>query len=105
MKSIFCVLALCVALPAQAALNIFACTPEWAALAKELAGEQAGIYAATTALQDAHRVEARPSIIARARRAQLVVCTGAELESGWLPLVQAQSGNAAIQAGQPGYFE
>jgi zinc/manganese transport system substrate-binding protein len=105
MKSIFCVLALCLALPAHAALNIFACTPEWAALAKELAGEQASLYAATTALQDAHRIEARPSLIARARRAQLVICTGAELESGWLPLVQAQSGNAAIQAGQPGYFE
>jgi len=34
-----------------------------------------------------------------------VVCTGAELEIGWMPLVQRQSGNARIQAGQPGYFE
>src|SRR6187455_167609 len=93
------------ALPAQAALNIFACTPEWGALAKELGGDKATVYVATTALQDPHRIEARPSLIARARGADLLVCTGAELETGWLPLVQSQSGNAKIQVGRPGYFE
>jgi zinc/manganese transport system substrate-binding protein len=85
-------------------LNIFACEPEWGALAKELAPE-AKVYVATTALQDPHRIEARPSLIARARSAHLVVCTGAELEAGWLPQVLAQSGNAGIQPGRPGYFE
>jgi zinc/manganese transport system substrate-binding protein len=94
-----------VAQPALAALNIFACEPEWGALAKELAGEKASIYVATTALQDPHRIEARPSLIARARSADLAVCTGAELEVGWLPLVQTQSGNPKIQTGQPGHFE
>jgi zinc/manganese transport system substrate-binding protein len=94
-----------VAVPAVAALNIFACEPEWGALAKELGGDKASIYVATNALQDPHRIEARPSLIARARTADLVVCTGAELEIGWMPLVQTQSGNSRIQAGQPGYFE
>lgn len=88
-----------------AALSIFACEPEWGALAKELAGDKASVYVATTALQDPHRIEARPSLIARARSADLLICTGAELESGWLPLVQTQSANARIQAGRPGYFE
>jgi zinc/manganese transport system substrate-binding protein len=60
---------------------------------------------ATTARQDPHRIEARPSLIARARNADLAVCTGAELEAGWLPLVIAQSANPKIQNGQPGYFE
>ncbi|MGH8741749.1 MAG: metal ABC transporter substrate-binding protein, partial [Burkholderiales bacterium] len=32
-------------------------------------------------------------------------CNGAELEIGWLPLVQSQSGNPRIRTGQPGYFE
>jgi len=98
-------LMLAVGAPAAAALNIFACEPEWGALARELGGDEASIYVATTALQDPHRIEARPSLIARARTADLVVCTGAELEIGWMPLVQRQSGNARIQAGQPGYFE
>lgn len=94
-----------VALPSSAALNIFACTPEWGSLAAELGGDKANVYNATSALQDPHRIEARPSLIARARSTDLVVCTGAELEIGWLPLVQAQSGNPKIQAGRPGYFE
>jgi len=98
-------LMLAVGAPTAAALNIFACEPEWGALARELGGDKASIYVATTALQDPHRIEARPSLIARARTADLVVCTGAELEIGWMPLVQTQSGNARIQAGQPGYFE
>lgn len=87
------------------ALAVFACTPEWGALVHELGGERAEVYVATTALQDPHRIEARPSLIARARRADLVVCNGAELEAGWLPQVLAQSGNARVQPGQPGYFE
>jgi zinc/manganese transport system substrate-binding protein len=88
-----------------AALNVFACTPEWGSLAQELGGDRASVYTATTALQDPHRIEARPSLIARARSADLMVCTGAELEVGWVPLLQTQSGNARIQAGRPGYFE
>ena len=105
LKHPLAVLLLATAMPATAALNIFACEPEWGALARELGGDKASIYVATTALQDPHRIEARPSLIARARTADLVVCTGAELEIGWMPLVQRQSGNARIQAGQPGYFE
>lgn len=92
-------------LPAWAALNIFACEPEWAALAQELAGDEASIYAATNALQDPHHVEARPSLIAKARRAQLVVCTGAELETGWLPVILRESANPDIAEGTPGHFE
>jgi zinc/manganese transport system substrate-binding protein len=93
------------AMPASAALNIFACEPEWAALAHELAERKADIYSATTALQDPHHVQARPSLIAHARRAQLVVCTGAELEIGWLPVILRESGNPAIAPGKPGNFE
>jgi zinc/manganese transport system substrate-binding protein len=102
---LFALAAWLAAAPAPAALNIFACEPEWGALAKELAGPRGNLYVATTGLQDPHRIEARPSLIARARSADLVVCTGAELEIGWMPLVQSQSGNAKIQRGTPGYFE
>jgi len=93
------------AAPGQAALRVLACEPEWAALTRELAGDLAEVDAATTALQDPHRIEARPSLLAKARRADLLVCTGAELEAGWLPLLQREAGNGRIQPGQPGYFE
>lgn len=99
-------LLLCVACaPAWAGLEVFACTPDWGAPARELGGDRTSVYTATTALQDPHRIEARPSLIARARRADLVVCTGADLEIGWLPLALSQSGNPKIQSGQRGYFE
>ena len=91
-------------LPAQAALRVFACEPEWAALAQELGGALVEVSSATTALQDPHQIQARPSLIARARNADLVACTGAELETGWLPLLLQQSGNAKVQPGQPGNF-
>ncbi len=93
------------ATPALAVLNVFATVPEWGALSSELGGDKVKVYTATNALQDPHHVEAKPSLIARARNADLVVATGAELEIGWLPLVLLQAGNSKVQAGKPGYFE
>lgn len=89
---------------AQAAVNVFACEPEWAALAAELGGNRLEIYSATTARQDPHHIQARPALIAKARKADLLICTGAELETGWLPLLLRKAGNARIQPGQPGHF-
>ena len=94
-----------VASPAVAALNIFACESEWAALAQELGGDKLSVYSATTALQDVHKVEARPSLIARVRAADLLICSGSELELGWLPMLLRQSGNDRIQPGSPGFIE
>ena len=91
-------------LPAHATLRVFACEPEWGALAQELGGNLVEISVATSALQDPHQIQAKPSLIARARNADLVVCTGAELEIGWLPVLLQQSGNAKVQVGQPGNF-
>ena len=93
------------AVPASANLNVFATVPEWGALTQELGGDKVSVYVATNAMQDPHHVEAKPSLIARARNADLVVATGAELEIGWLPLVTQQAGNPKVQAGKPGYFE
>jgi len=87
-----------------AALNVFVCEPEWGSLVEELAGDNADITVATTAFQDPHRLQARPSLIAAVRRTDLIVCTGADLEVGWLPLLLRRAGNAKIQAGNPGYF-
>jgi len=93
------------AAPAHAALKVLATTSDWGALTTELGGERVDVYVATTALQDVHRVEARPSLVARARTADLVVATGAEVEIGWLPVLIQESGNSRIRPGSPGYFE
>lgn len=103
-KIIISFLLIIVSSPTIADLNIFACEPEWAALSQELGGDKLTVFSATTGLQDPHYIQARPSLIAKARRADLLVCTGAELESSWLPLLQRKAGNAAIQNGAAGYF-
>lgn len=109
MKKLFACAALLVAAafasPASANLNVFACEPEWGALATEIGGAHVNVYTATVGGQDPHQVQARPSLIARARSANISVCTGAELEVGWLPLIVQQSGNNRIAQGQPGAFE
>jgi zinc/manganese transport system substrate-binding protein len=104
-RSLTILLALSCAPAASAAINVFACEPEWAALAKELGGTDVTVFAATTALQDPHQIQARPSLIARLREADLLVCTGAELEVGWLPVLLRQAANPRVQPGEPGYFE
>jgi len=104
MKRLIAVL-LAVWLPMSAnALNVFSCEPEWAALVQEVAGDNVTITQATTAFQDPHMLQARPSLIAGARSADLLICTGADLEIGWLPLLLRRSGNPGIQPGSPGYF-
>ncbi|MCF7453362.1 zinc ABC transporter substrate-binding protein [Vibrio diabolicus] len=80
------------------ALNIFVCEPEWKAFLESHA-PNATIYSATTAKQDPHYVQARPSLIAKMRQADMAMCSGAELEVGWLPMLQNRSGNSAVQNG------
>ncbi len=89
---------------ASARLKVFACEPEWAALASELGGANIKAFAATHGRQDPHYIQARPSLIAKLRNADLLVCTGADLEIGWLPVLLRKAGNKAILPGQPGYF-
>jgi zinc/manganese transport system substrate-binding protein len=93
------------ATPAHANLSVFACEPEWGALSSEVGGDKVSIYNATTGAQDPHQIQARPSLIAKARSADITVCDGAELEIGWLPMILQQAGNAKIAVGQPGAFD
>jgi len=102
--TIILVLALLPAL-AQADLRIFACEPEWQALAEEIGGESVEAYSATNALQDPHYIQARPSLIAQVRKADIVICSGAQLEIGWLPMLLQKANNRNVMPGKPGYFE
>ncbi len=90
-------------LTVQAEVNIFACEPEWAALAEEIGGDKVEAFAATHAKQDPHHIRARPSLIAKARHADLILCSGAGLEVGWLPILLQKAG-ADVQPGSAGYL-
>ena len=90
--------------PAMAEIRVFACEPEWAALAEAVGGDDVIVYSATHGAQDAHHVRARPSLIAQVRRADVLFCSGAELESGWLPVLMQRGARRIIQPGQPGHI-
>jgi zinc/manganese transport system substrate-binding protein len=87
------------------AFNVFTCEPEWAALVEEIGGDNVKTFSATTPFQDPHFIQARPSLIARVRRADLIICTGANLEIGWLPVLLRQAGNASVNVGTDGFIE
>lgn len=105
MRRILLALLLTVPVAATAEVRVFACEPEWAALAAELGGDLVETYSATTALQDPHYIQARPSLIARLRGADLLVCSGAELEIGWLPALLQKANNRKVLPGSDGYLE
>jgi zinc/manganese transport system substrate-binding protein len=104
MKLMLALLACLAGGAAHAAVNVFACEPEWGSLATEIGGDKVSVFSATTGLQDPHRIEARPSLIARMRTANLMICSGADLEVGWLPVLLQSAGNNKIQPGQAGYL-
>ncbi len=92
-------------LVSKADLNIFACEPEWAAIAQEIGGDKVKANSATNALQDPHYIQARPSLIAKIRAADLIVCSGAQLEIGWLPMLLRKGNNPGVMPGNPGFLE
>ena len=92
-------------LTAYAELRIFACEPEWSALAEELGGDLVEASSATHALQDPHYVQARPSLISKVRNADLVICSGAQLEIGWLPMLLGKANNSQVLPGKDGFME
>lgn len=82
---------------AFAKVNIFACEPEWAALAQEIGGDMVDVTSATNARQDVHHLRAKPGLLAAMRKADLVFCTGASLEIGWLPILLKKAGGPDVQ--------
>jgi zinc/manganese transport system substrate-binding protein len=99
------VISLLLPLTATAQLRVFACEPEWSALAEEIGGSLVKAGSATHALQDPHYVEARPSLISQVRKADLVICSGAQLEIGWLPMLLTKANNPRVLPGKPGFIE
>jgi len=101
---VFCIALVIGVRPAWPDVNVFACEPEWAALAEDLGGDKVSTFTATNARQDPHHIRARPSLIARVRRADMIFCSGAGLEAGWLPVLLQRGARAMTQPGKPGYL-
>ncbi len=104
-NTIISILLLLTPLAVRADLNILSCEPEWGVLAKEIGGTLVNTSSATNALQDPHYIQARPSLISKVRKADLIVCSGAQLEIGWLPMLLKKGNNPAVMPGTHGFME
>lgn len=89
---------------AQARINVFACEPEWKYIADKIGGSDVRTFSATTSKQNPHYISAKPSLIAKMRRADIVFCSGSDLETGWLPVLLKSAGKKQVQVGNKGYF-
>lgn len=91
--------------PAQAKLRVVATVPDLAAIARAVAGPRAEVFALTLPTQDPHYVDARPHLVLKLNRADLLLLVGLELEVGWLPVLLTGARNAKIQQGNDGYLD
>lgn len=103
MKKLLILLITLFPISAFANVNIFACEPEWESLAKEIGKDKVKVKTATSAFADPHHIRARPSLIAAMRQSDLVICSGSELEIGWLPIL-LEKAKTSVQPGQVGYL-
>jgi len=97
--------ALLIAAGGEAAVNVVATTSSMGMLARTVGGDRVRVTVLAPPDRDAHYLQAKPSMILAARRADLIVAVGAELEIGWLPAVLQSAANSRILPGQPGYLE
>jgi zinc/manganese transport system substrate-binding protein len=93
------------AVTAQATVEVVATTSTMGMLTRTVGGDAVSVQVLAPPDRDAHYLQARPSMMAALRRADLVVAVGAELEVGWLPAALQGAANPALNPGQIGYFE
>ena len=98
----FCILML--ASPAFAAVKVVATLPWIGSLAKEIGKDNVTVTTLVKVSQDPHSIEAKPSMIAAARRADIFMYNGLDLEIGYLPILMESSKNPKIHPGNVGNF-
>lgn len=90
---------------AQAKLTVVTTTADLSSLARAVGGTHVEVTSLTRGTQDAHFVEAKPSMIRQLARADLFLVVGADLEIGWLQPLLETARNARVQPGTPGYLD
>ena len=99
---------LLLASPTRAAdgpLNVLTTTTDLAELVRTIGGDRVVVESLCSGPEDPHFLDARPSFIRMAGRADLLVFVGMELEVGYLPLMLRDGSNPRIRPGTPGYLD
>jgi zinc/manganese transport system substrate-binding protein len=100
-------IAFTLALPsaAHARVQIVTTVPDLAALAREVGGDKVSITALSLPTQDPHFVDAKPSLVLKLNKADLLIAVGLDLEIGWLPVLQNGARNPKVATSGKGYLE
>ena len=88
----------------QAKLNIITTTTNLKDLVDRIGKEKVKVASLAKGTQDPHYLEARPSYMLKASRADLLISIGLELEIGWLPLIIRGARNPKIRKGASGHL-
>jgi zinc/manganese transport system substrate-binding protein len=98
-------LSLVLASPALAEIRIVATLPWIGSLAREIGRDRVTVTVLAKPNQDAHYLEAKPSMILAARKADIIMYNGLDLEVGYLPLIIELSKNPKLMPGKTGNFD
>lgn len=104
-KVLFGLLLLGFSLTSQAALKVVTTTQDLAAIAEVVGGDQVQVESLTLGTRDPHFATAKPSMIRKVYRADLLLVIGADLEIGWLPPLLQSARNSQVLPGNPGYLD
>jgi zinc/manganese transport system substrate-binding protein len=83
-------------------LNVITTLPSLASIIKSIGGDLVEVKSLTKGSQDAHFIEAKPSLMFILNKADLLIYSGLELEIGWLPLLIQGARNSKVAAGSRG---
>ena len=104
-KISFWLLLMMISVNSHATLRIVTTTQDLAAIAVAVGGEQVKVQSLTQGTRDPHFATAKPSMIRKVFRADLLLVIGADMEIGWLPPLLQSARNAQVQPGNPGYLD
>lgn len=90
---------------AFAGVNVVATLPWIGSITREIGKERVNVTMLVKPNQDPHYLEAKPSMILAASKADIIMYNGLDLEAGYLPLIISSSRNRNIQPGQEGNLD
>ena len=102
---LYFVLFTAISFPAHATLKVETTTQDLAAIARAVGGQHIDVHSLTIGTRDPHFAVAKPSMIRRVYRADLLLVIGADMEIGWLPPLLQSARNNRVQPGKPGYLD
>jgi zinc/manganese transport system substrate-binding protein len=106
MKTLLLILSvLSYGLTARAELKVVTTLPDLKVVAAEIGGDEVSVDAIVKGTKDPHYVEAKPSFMTKAMKADLVISIGLDLETAWLPSILRGARNPKVMKGRLGYLE